>query len=244
MYGWCGSCEDRVDVGALHDLAGVHHHDLLGHLGDDAEVVGDEHDRHPVLFPERFISSRICAWIVTSSAVVGSSAISSSGLVDSAIAIITRWRMPPESWCGYALARRLASAMPTCPSISIARSHAPLAVDLPVELDRLRDLVAHRVDRVERRHGLLEDHRDGVAADVAHLVVGQLQQVAPVEPDLARDGLARALDQPHRGHRGDALAAAGLADDAQRLAVLDLERHAVHGADDAVRGEEMGPETA
>ena len=48
----------------------------------------------------RFISSRICAWIVTSSAVVGSSAISSDGLQESAIAIITRCRMPPENWCG------------------------------------------------------------------------------------------------------------------------------------------------
>ena len=45
-------------------------------------------------------SSRICAWMVTSSAVVGSSAISSFGLQESAIAIITRWRMPPENWCG------------------------------------------------------------------------------------------------------------------------------------------------
>jgi hypothetical protein len=46
------------------------------------------------------IRSSIWAWIVTSSAVVGSSAISSLGLHDTAIAIITRWRMPPESWCG------------------------------------------------------------------------------------------------------------------------------------------------
>ena len=49
---------------------------------------------------QRCSSSRICAWIVTSSAVVGSSAISSSGLHDSAMAIMTRWRMPPENWCG------------------------------------------------------------------------------------------------------------------------------------------------
>mgnify|MGYP006176023555 CR=1 FL=1 len=41
--------------------------------------------------------SRICAWMVTSSAVVGSSAIRSFGLHESAIAIITRWRMPPEN---------------------------------------------------------------------------------------------------------------------------------------------------
>ena len=45
-------------------------------------------------------SCRICAWIVTSSAVVGSSAISSDGRHDSAIAIITRCRIPPDNWCG------------------------------------------------------------------------------------------------------------------------------------------------
>ena len=44
-----------------------------------------------------FISSRICAWIVTSSAVVGSSAMMSFGLHARPIAIITRWRMPPEN---------------------------------------------------------------------------------------------------------------------------------------------------
>ncbi len=43
------------------------------------------------------ISARICAWIVTSSAVVGSSAMSRAGVQAIAIAIITRWRMPPES---------------------------------------------------------------------------------------------------------------------------------------------------
>ncbi len=41
--------------------------------------------------------SRIWAWIVTSSAVVGSSAISTLGLHERARAIITRWRMPPEN---------------------------------------------------------------------------------------------------------------------------------------------------
>ena len=40
---------------------------------------------------------RICAWMVTSSAVVGSSAMISAGPHISAMAIITRWRSPPES---------------------------------------------------------------------------------------------------------------------------------------------------
>ena len=70
------------------------------------------------------IRSRICAWIVTSSAVVGSSAISTCGSQHSAMAIITRWRMPPESWCGYSERRRRASAIRTSSSISRARSQA------------------------------------------------------------------------------------------------------------------------
>jgi hypothetical protein len=45
-------------------------------------------------------SAMICACTVTSSAVVGSSAISRRGLQASAMAIITRCSMPPESWCG------------------------------------------------------------------------------------------------------------------------------------------------
>ena len=44
--------------------------------------------------------SRICAWMVASSAVVGSSAISRLGSQASAMAIMTRWHMPPENWCG------------------------------------------------------------------------------------------------------------------------------------------------
>ena len=46
------------------------------------------------------IRSRICFWIVTSSAVVGSSAISSFGSQAIAIAIITRCCWPPDSSTG------------------------------------------------------------------------------------------------------------------------------------------------
>jgi hypothetical protein len=45
--------------------------------------------------------------------VVGSSAISSAGRQASAIAIITRCRIPPESWCGYDAARCFGELMPT-----------------------------------------------------------------------------------------------------------------------------------
>ena len=69
-------------------------------------------------------SERICAWIVTSSAVVGSSAMRSAGSRASAIAIIARCRMPPLNWWGYSRARRSGSGMPTFRSHSTARSAA------------------------------------------------------------------------------------------------------------------------
>ena len=68
--------------------------------------------------------SRICAWMVTSSAVVGSSAIRTSGSTASAAAIITRCFCPPESWKGYCSKRASGSGMPTALSNSIAFARA------------------------------------------------------------------------------------------------------------------------
>ncbi len=69
-------------------------------------------------------TSRICAWMVTSSAVVGSSAMISAGSFAIAIAIMTRCRMPPENSCGNPFDRCRGFGMPTRSSSSIARSRA------------------------------------------------------------------------------------------------------------------------
>ena len=66
----------------------------------------------------------ICAWTETSRAVVGSSAMMSSGSAESASAITTRWRMPPENWCGYPSMRFSGAGMPTSARRSIARFRA------------------------------------------------------------------------------------------------------------------------
>ena len=55
-------------------------------------------------------SCRIWPWVITSSAVVGSSPMISSGPQASASAIMTRCRMPPENSCGYWLAPRRRNA--------------------------------------------------------------------------------------------------------------------------------------
>ena len=54
----------------------------------------------PLVRCSRRSRARICACVVTSSAVVGSSAIRMSGSAASASAMPTRWRRPPLSWNG------------------------------------------------------------------------------------------------------------------------------------------------
>ena len=81
--GVLGLEQHLVDRAVLDDPAGVHDHDVVGHLGDDAQVVRDEHHAPcPCCSWTDRMSSRICAWMVTSRAVVGSSAMSSLGSHD------------------------------------------------------------------------------------------------------------------------------------------------------------------
>ena len=171
-------------------------------------------------------SSRICACIITSSAVVGSSPMISSGLQASARAIITRWRMPPENSCGYCLARF--GLMPTYPNSSAMRAvDVRLGHSRVVQLDRLGDLVGDPDDGVERVHRALEHDRHGVPAHVPQAALGAAVDVhhAPGRVDVDRAlGPVQVLgQQAEQRERGGRLAAAGLAGQSQRLAAAELE---------------------
>src|SRR3982074_1454546 len=105
---------------------------------------------------------------------------------------------------------------------------------------RRADLAATGQHRIETRHRLLEDHRNVVAADGAHLALGKLQQILSLEADGARDPARGLGDEPHQRHGGDRLAAAGFTDNGQRLAFVDVEGDAVDGAVDTLRRAKMG----
>jgi hypothetical protein len=62
--------------------------------------MADPDQRRAEFGDQRLHLGQDLAWIETSSAVVGSSQMISFGRCSSAIAIATRWRMPPENWCG------------------------------------------------------------------------------------------------------------------------------------------------
>ena len=128
----------------------------------------------------------------------------------------------------------------------MARSLASLSLTFMVELDLLRDLVADREHRVQAGQRLLEDHRHLVAADPAHVAVGQRQDLTAVEPDLAplADLGGRDVEQAHDRHGGHALARSGLADDAQRLPPPSEKLTPSTAGTVAVHDLEIGPQVA
>ena len=165
--GVLGVVEDLVERALLDDLPGVHDEDAVGDLGDHAEVVGDQDHREPCSWFRSWSSSMICAWIVTSSAVVGSSAIRMRGLAG---------RAPSRSSPAGACRRRTRTdsdrpasrglGMPTEPRASTALLVRRGLVACPGGPGSASTIWApDLVDRVERGHRVLEDHRDPVAAD-------------------------------------------------------------------------------
>ena len=172
--------------------------------------------------------SRICAWTVTSSAVVGSSAISSFGPQASAMAIITRWRMPPDSSCGY------------CAEPALGRADA----DLPQHLERPRaaphgatgrDAAAapRRSGRRPCSVGLRRSSAPGRSCAMRSprmpriCALARAQQIDAVESDAAGGRCAPAARQEaHDRQRGHALAAAGFADEARRVSPARRRRRA------------------
>ena len=187
--------------------------------------------------------SRIWAWIVTSSAVVGSSAISSFGSQASAMAIITRWRMPPENWCGIVVEAARGRGCRPAPAARW-RACGACVLELEVYLERLGELPIDGEHRVQRRHRVLEDHGDPVAADLAHLVFAELRRSSPSKgsrPTDAPGGLGMSR------MRESALTLLPQPDSPTRPSASPLAHRvgdAVHGVDGAVARPERDAQVA
>jgi hypothetical protein len=97
-----------------------------------------------------------------------------------AMAIMTRWHMPPESWCGKPQPPLAGSGMPTCSSSDQRRVARPALRSpcLSVHLQRLADLEADGEAGIEAGHRVLEDHRH-VRRQLAARLGRQVQQILP-----------------------------------------------------------------
>src|SRR4029078_10578781 len=116
---------------------------------------------------------------------------------------------------------------PLFPYPTLFRSGRGLSIQVEVLLDRLPELRPDREHRVEARHRVLEDHRDLLAADAAPGALREADELTAVELDAPRGDPGRPRQDPHRRERSNALAATGLADEAERLARTHVEGDSV-----------------
>ena len=153
-------------------------------------------------------SWRIWAWIETSRADRGSSAISSSGSTASARAMPTRWRCPPENSPGYLWPS--AGLRPTWTRSSSTRRRRAEGAPISWTSSTSREHPVHALARIQRRVRVLEH-------DLHPLPVGrelrlvELHQVDAVEQHRAAVGVV----EPQQAAAERALAAPRLADEAR-----------------------------
>ena len=175
--------EHIVDRSALHDLPGINHRDILTVLGHHAQVVGNQQQSGVQLFPQ--VSN-------------GLQYLGLNGHVQRRGRLIRNQHLRIAGQ-GDADDHPLLHAtgklmgIVCCPlrcnpdqfqDFSDPLLCLPPAAFL-VSLHRLGNLIPHRNDRVQACHGVLEDHGDVLAADLAQLLGAHFQQIFPVVQDLA-----------------------------------------------------------
>ena len=221
--------EQPIGRRLLHDLSGVHHRDPIGPAGHDAEVVGDEQDRHAVAVAqpvEHLEDLRLHRDVERGRRLVGDQDLGLRGQRDRdhhplphAAAELVRVGVEPRGRIGD-------------PHLLEQLQRAPARLgpgDVEVGQHAFGDLVAHGEHRVEAGHRILEDHADPAAPDPAQALAFQRQHVGVAEPDAAPVlDPPRRRNQPEQREAGEALPAAGLADQREGLAPLEREAHPVH----------------
>ncbi len=151
--------------------------------------------------------SRICAWTVTSSAVVGSSAMSSDGSLMRPIAI-----MRALAHAAGELVREVVDPPVRLRDADAVEHLDGLAARVTLGGARvvhqvgLGQLVADLVERVQGSQRVLEDHRHRVAAQPAHLGLGQAHDLGAGDADRAGDPARLGVVQAEDGQAGDGLA--------------------------------------
>ena len=154
---------------------------------------------------------------------MGSSASSTAGPGPRAIAIIARWRCPPERRCGWS-----SRVTPTSARAAAARRRGLAARQRLVRAQGLGHLPAHPAHRVQGRRRVLRHQGDARPAHRPHRVGTEPQQLAALQRHAALDEARGAGHEVDERQGGERLPRAALPHQAQRLAGAQVERHAVH----------------
>ncbi len=228
----------------LDDLPGIHHQHARADVGDDAEIVADEDDggaEFRVERPQKLENLRLDRHVQRGGRLVGDQ---QRGLVRQAHRQHDALAHP----AGILVRIGLHGPLRRRHAHAAQQRHGALARSRRGEAamrgHRFHELLGDAQHGVERGHRVLKDHRDLAAAHVADFVLAEPREVAATKDDAAADDARGLVQQPHDGFRADALARAGLADDAERLAGAEVEADAVHRAYRPGVGQEPGAQVA
>ena len=220
--------QDGVERSGLDQSALPHHRDAVGDLGDHAHVMGDEQHGGAVIALE--IADQGQNLLLRGDVERGGRLVRDEQL-----------RFEHERHRDHdALALTAGESVRVGgeDALDLGQAHllhhvedallARLRIEFGVRAQNLVDLAANRHHRIERRHRLLEDHRHLRRAELPQAAVGRGENLFADQLDAAAGRNQRALrQQTHRGQRGHRLARAAFADEAQRLALVHLDRDAV-----------------
>ncbi len=214
-----GAAQDRRRLPRLDDAAAVHDDDAVGDAADDAEVVGDEQDAHPqvALQPLDQLED-LC---------LDGDVQCGGRLVGDQHRRVGRQRHRDHGALAHPAAELVGIVVKALVRVGDADLHealdrAPprgLAAHRRMEADRLDDLLADALDRVQARERVLEDHPGGRTAQPAQLLFVEAGQVGPASDPAAI--VMRAVEAAGRGWRARSRSCrAGLADEGDDLARL------------------------
>ena len=213
----------------LHDLAAVYYQNLLADSADDIQVVGYKQDGHalfPVDLPQKLQNLLLHHHIQSRCRLIGDNQLR---IADGRQGQHGPLPLP---------AGHLMGILPVI-LFSIRQTHSPeflqhllmdlLIAEFGVQLQVFRNLISHPENRIQAGHGFLEHHGHLIAhklPPVAHL---HLQEILPLENDLARIHPGIPGQKPHNGQSRHGLSRTGLSHHAHDIAGLDLKTHMTHG---------------
>ena len=232
--------EDFLSSTELDGTAGVHNHDLIGHIGDDAQVMGNHDDGVAVLllhFLHKLNNLSLNGNVQGSRGLVGNQNIGIAGKGHGNHDALTHtarelmWILI-DALLGLGNANKVQK-------LGGALERLLLGVTT-VQTKTLAHLLADLIDRVQGGHRILEDHRDIVTANVLHLFLSHFEDRTTAIANVAALDLSRRhRDKTHDGHGGHGLTGAGLTDDAKGFAAIERVGHTVDSANDAILGMEI-----
>src|SRR5215831_427663 len=226
---------------SLLDLAAcIHDNDALAGFGHHPEIMRDEDDRRPGFFlqlEDELEDLRLDGDIERGGRFVGDEQLRAAGQ-----------RHGDHRALAHAAGELMGIVIKAALRIGnahdlehVACSLARLLTAQPLmDAQGFRNLVANGEDRIERRHWLLENHSDTIAAKVAHFGFAERQQIDAIEADRTTNGAGDAFGQQaqHR-ERGYALAATRFADNPEGFTGSNGERNLINRTGNAILGKEV-----